>query len=102
MFFHNHRVFNKRCKRGGKAPIELLTGQSLEKNYMDLIMDIVQQAFEKYQVCSLKELHAILCPKEEAVKKRQKKSKEPFRQQHQNDRIILVPHEIAEPLAIAS
>ena len=54
MFFHNHRVFNKRCKRGGKAPIELLTGQSLEKNYMDLIMDIVQQAFEKYQVCSLK------------------------------------------------
>jgi len=102
MFFHNHRVFNKRCKRGGKAPIEILTGQNLSNNYMDLIMEIVQQAFEKYQVTSLKQLHATLCPKEQEKKKRQLKGKYLSIYQQQNDIVELIPHEIPEPLAVAS
>ena len=102
MFFHNHRVFDKRCKRGGKAPIEILTGQQLSNNYMELIMDIVQQAFEKYQVTSLKQLHAILCPKEQEKKKRQHKGKQPDIYQQQTDVIELIPHEIPESFAAAS
>lgn len=37
MFFHNHRKF-ERGKRKGMAPIELLTGQKLEKGPIDLIL----------------------------------------------------------------
>ena len=102
MFYHNHRVFNKRCKRGGKAPIELLTGQVLDKNYVDLIMDIVQQAFEQYEVSSLKQLHLLLCPKQEEKKKRQKKNKEQFKQHHQVNIITLVPPERIVQLEVAS
>ena len=102
MFYHNHRVFNTRCKRGGKAPIELLTGQRLEKNYMDLIMDLVQQAFERYDVSSLKQLHLLLCPKLQEKKKRQKKNKEQIKQQHQANIITLVPPIITKPLEVAS
>jgi len=102
MFFHNHRVFDKRCKRGGKAPIEILTGQQLQHQYMDLIMEVVQYAFEKHKVTSLKELHSILCPKEKEKKKRKQKCKQPFVSEHKVDRVNLVPYEITEPLAIAS
>lgn len=59
-FYHNHRVFNTRSKRGGFAPIELLNGNSLDKPWIDLLMDKVKAAFIKYKVTSLKELHAIL------------------------------------------
>ncbi|MCO6494032.1 MAG: hypothetical protein J5I98_36780 [Phaeodactylibacter sp.] len=37
MFFHNHRKF-ERGKRKGKAPIELLTGQKLEKGPIELML----------------------------------------------------------------
>jgi len=37
MFFHNHRRF-ERGKRKGKAPIELLTGQKLEKGPIELML----------------------------------------------------------------
>jgi len=37
MFFHNHRKF-VRGKRKGKAPIELLTGQKLDKGPIELLL----------------------------------------------------------------
>ena len=40
MFFHNHRRF-ERGKRKGKAPIELLSGQELDKDPIDLILQTV-------------------------------------------------------------
>jgi hypothetical protein len=66
-FYHNHRIF-KRGKRQHSAPIELLTGIPLQKHWVDLLMDKIKKAFEKYQVVSLKQLHAILCPKKEPQK----------------------------------
>lgn len=63
-FYHNHRVF-KRGKRQNSAPIELLTGVDLDKSWLDLLMDMLKAAFEQQQVVSLKQLHQILCPKEE-------------------------------------
>lgn len=65
-FYHNHRIF-KRGKRQNKAPIELLTQTELEKHWVDLLMEKIKNAFEKYQVNSLKELHRILCPKMEVL-----------------------------------
>ena len=63
MFFHNHRVFHKRCKRGGKAPIEILTGQNLNTDWLNLLMDKIRTAFVKYETTSLKQLHQMLCKK---------------------------------------
>lgn len=65
-FHHNHRVF-KRGKRQGKAPIELLTGQSLEKSWIDLLMDKIKAAFEQYQVNSLKELKKLIRKEKTAI-----------------------------------
>lgn len=62
-FYHNHRVFNKRSKRGGFAPIELLNDIVLDKSWIDLLMDKIKNAFIKHQVNSLKALHAILTKK---------------------------------------
>lgn len=63
MFYHNHRVFNERSKRGGKSPIELLTGKKLDKSWIDLLMDIISNAFLEHDTTSLKELHAQICKK---------------------------------------
>jgi len=40
MFYHNHCQF-KRGKRKGFAPIELLKNQQLEKDWLELLIDIV-------------------------------------------------------------
>jgi len=61
-FYHNHRVFN-RGKRQGHSPIELLTGVAPDKQWLDLLMDKIRSAFEQHQVCSLKQLHQIICSK---------------------------------------
>ena len=65
MFYHNHRVFQDRCKRGGKSPIEIMTGQPVEKHWLDLIMDTIQAAFQQHGTTSLKELHQVLCGKKQ-------------------------------------
>jgi len=39
MFYHNHRRY-KSGKRKGKAPIELLTGQPLEADWVDLLIQL--------------------------------------------------------------
>ncbi|WP_286019323.1 hypothetical protein, partial [Candidatus Venteria ishoeyi] len=40
MFYHNHHRY-KSGKRKGKAPIEILTGEKLEKNWLQLLFDTV-------------------------------------------------------------
>jgi len=42
MFYHNHHSY-KTGKRKGKAPIELLTGKKLEKNWLELLFDTVSK-----------------------------------------------------------
>ena len=43
MFYHNHRRY-KGGKRKGKAPIELLTGETLEGDWVDLLIQHKQEA----------------------------------------------------------
>lgn len=45
MFYHNHRRYNS-GKRKGKAPIELLTGQALEAQWVELLMQQVNRQQE--------------------------------------------------------
>ncbi len=61
-FYHNHRIF-KRGKRQNKAPVELLTGTALQKHWIDLLMDKIKNAFQQYDVVSLKQLHTLICKK---------------------------------------
>lgn len=62
-FYHNHRIF-KRGKRKNLAPIEILTGISLEKSWIDLLMDKIKAAFMQSNVVSLKQLHQLYCEKQ--------------------------------------
>lgn len=62
-FYHNHRVFHKRSKRGGFAPIELLENRVLDKPWIDLLMNKIKTAFIRHEVNSLKALHAIIAKK---------------------------------------
>ncbi len=43
MFYHNHRRY-KSGKRQGKAPIELLTGEALEADWVELLIQHTQEA----------------------------------------------------------
>lgn len=43
MFYHNHRRY-KSGRRQGKAPIELLTGEALESNWVDLLIQHKREA----------------------------------------------------------
>jgi hypothetical protein len=43
MFYHNHRRY-KSGKRQGKAPIELLTGEALEADWVTLLIQRLQEA----------------------------------------------------------
>jgi hypothetical protein len=43
MFYHNHRRYNS-GKRKGKAPIELLTGEPLEADWVELLIQHRQDA----------------------------------------------------------
>jgi hypothetical protein len=42
MFYHNHRRY-KTGKRQGKAPIEILNGVTLQKHWLDLLFNTVEQ-----------------------------------------------------------
>jgi hypothetical protein len=42
MFYHNHRRY-KYGKRKGKTPNEILTGRKQEKDWIELLFDIVEQ-----------------------------------------------------------
>jgi len=41
-FYHNHRRY-KAGKRKGKTPMELLTGKNQEKDWLELLLDIVEK-----------------------------------------------------------
>jgi hypothetical protein len=43
MFYHNHRRY-KSGRRQGKAPIELLTGEALQGDWVDLLMQLKREA----------------------------------------------------------
>jgi len=43
MFYHNYRRFNH-GRRQGKAPIEILTGQELEKHWLDILIEKVENS----------------------------------------------------------
>jgi hypothetical protein len=43
MFYHNHRRY-KGGRRQGKAPIELLTGEALQSNWVDLLIQHKREA----------------------------------------------------------
>src|SRR2546429_8263001 len=43
MFYHNHRRY-KGGKRQGKAPIELLTGETLQGDWLDLLIQHKREA----------------------------------------------------------
>ncbi|MDM8525598.1 hypothetical protein QUF80_19685 [Desulfococcaceae bacterium HSG8] len=42
MFYHNHRRYNE-GKRKGKTPMEILSGKKQEKDWIDLLFDIIEQ-----------------------------------------------------------
>lgn len=42
MFYHNNRRY-KADKRKGQTPMEILTGKSQEKDWIELLFDIVEQ-----------------------------------------------------------
>ena len=41
-FYHNHRVYND-GKRKGKSPMEILTKQKLEKDWIELLIDTIEE-----------------------------------------------------------
>jgi hypothetical protein len=41
MFYHNHKKFNH-GKRKDKAPIEILIGQQLQRHWLDILIDKVE------------------------------------------------------------
>ena len=43
MFYHNHHLY-KSGKRKGKAPIELLTGTTLEGDWLELLLETISQS----------------------------------------------------------
>ena len=40
MFYHNHRRYRK-GERAGKTPYELLTGEQQDKDWMELLFEII-------------------------------------------------------------
>ena len=46
MFYYNHRIIQS-GKRKGKAPIEILTGKTLEKTWDELLVDLVKRKDQK-------------------------------------------------------
>ena len=51
MFYHNHRRY-KSGKRQGKAPIELLTGEALEADWVELLIQHTQEASQSPSLTS--------------------------------------------------
>ena len=51
MFYHNHRRY-KSGKRQGKAPIELLTGEALEADWVELLIQHTQEVSQSTSLAS--------------------------------------------------
>jgi hypothetical protein len=59
MFYHNHRRY-KSGKRQGKAPIELLTGEALEADWVELLLQHTQEASRGASLTSSSPLALVL------------------------------------------
>ena len=42
MFYHNHRRY-KAGKRRGKTPMEILTGKGQQKDWIELLFELVEE-----------------------------------------------------------
>jgi hypothetical protein len=51
MYYHNHRRYIGGRKRKGKTPIEILTGSKQEKDWIELIFDIVEEKDPSFFAC---------------------------------------------------
>jgi hypothetical protein len=51
MYYHNHRRYIGGRKRKGKTPIEILTGRKQEKDWIELIFDIVEEKNPSFFAC---------------------------------------------------
>ena len=58
MFYHNHRRYTG-GKRQGKAPIELLTGEALEADWVDLFIQHTQEASQDTLLASSPSLELV-------------------------------------------
>ena len=63
MFYHNHRRY-KSGKRQGKAPIELLTGEALEADWVALLIQHTQAASQGPSLTSSAPLALVPYPPE--------------------------------------
>ena len=63
MFYHNHRRY-KSGKRQGKAPIELLTGEALEADWVALLLQHTQAASQGLSLTSSAPLALVPYPPE--------------------------------------
>jgi len=50
MFYHNHRRY-KRGERKGKTPMEILTGKKQHKDWIKLLLDIVEEKNPSFFAC---------------------------------------------------
>ena len=58
MFYHNHRRY-KSGKRQGKAPIELLMGETLEADWVELLLQHIQKASQGTSLTSSSPLELV-------------------------------------------
>src|SRR5262249_840202 len=58
MFYHNHRRY-KSGKRQGKAPIELLTGETLEADWVELLLQHIHKASQATSLTSTSPLELV-------------------------------------------
>ena len=58
MFYHNHRRY-KSGKRQGKAPIELLTGEALEADWVELLIQHIQETSQSTSLASSSPLELV-------------------------------------------
>jgi len=58
MFYHNHRRY-KSGKRQGKAPIELLTGEALEADWVELLLQHIQETSQRISLVSRSPLELV-------------------------------------------
>ena len=61
MFYHNHRRY-KSGRRQGKAPIELLTGEALQGDWIDLLIEHKREASANTSGVSSPVLKLVPCP----------------------------------------
>src|SRR5215471_20148759 len=58
MFYHNHRRY-KSGKRQGKAPIELLAGEALEADWVELLIQHIQETSQSTSLASSSPLELV-------------------------------------------